>query len=229
MTDAMILYLFDPLCGWCYGAAPMLDKVVAQGVSVEAVPTGLFAGPGARPLDAGFADYAWSQDQRIAQISGQEFTKAYVENVLQAQGTSLDSSAATLGIVVAGLEEPTRRMVALKAIQRARYVEGRDIVTTEGVASVLADVGLEAAADRLHAPDAATRMQYRELTAYGRSLFQGLNANGVPALVVRQDGGDRLIGADALFGSLDNLLARLRAANTSKTDKTPNPERISHG
>jgi putative protein-disulfide isomerase len=32
MNDATLTYLFDPLCGWCYGATPMLDtKTRASG------------------------------------------------------------------------------------------------------------------------------------------------------------------------------------------------------
>ena len=51
-----VTYLFDPLCGWCYAAAPALNYL--QGVEVIEValaPTGLFAGAGARPMDAQFA------------------------------------------------------------------------------------------------------------------------------------------------------------------------------
>jgi putative protein-disulfide isomerase len=54
-----LTYLYDPLCGWCYGAAPALDKMVKlDNLTVELAPTGLFAGEGARPLDERFAAYA---------------------------------------------------------------------------------------------------------------------------------------------------------------------------
>ena len=108
VTDATVTYLFDPLCGWCYGATPMLDRLANSGIPLELVPTGLFSGAGARPLDAGFASYAWDNDQRIERLSGQRFTQAYLDNVLNVSGTLLDSSAATLGIVAAGLDEPGR-------------------------------------------------------------------------------------------------------------------------
>lgn len=51
-----VTYLFDPLCGWCYAAAPALKFLQGQeGVAVVLAPTGLFAGAGARPMDAQFA------------------------------------------------------------------------------------------------------------------------------------------------------------------------------
>ncbi|MBW8855584.1 MAG: DsbA family protein, partial [Bradyrhizobium sp.] len=44
-----ITYLFDPLCGWCYGASVLLDQLVGRSdFEIALAPTGLFAGDGAR-------------------------------------------------------------------------------------------------------------------------------------------------------------------------------------
>ena len=56
--------LVDPLCGWCYGAASALERLAAQpeillDSHADRPPS---AGEGARPMDAGFADHAWSND-----------------------------------------------------------------------------------------------------------------------------------------------------------------------
>ncbi|NUS18227.1 MAG: DsbA family protein [Mesorhizobium sp.] len=212
MTDTTVTYLFDPLCGWCYGATPMLDRLVASGVALELLPTGLFSGSGARPMDAGFAAHAWANDQRIERLSGQVFSQAYLDNVLNVRGTLLDSSAATLGVSAAGLKDPRRRLAALKAIQRARYVVGRDIVTVDGVAEVLADAGMADAAAAMKAATDEVLAVHRELVGRGRALFQRLHANGVPSLAVIRNDAPRLIGSNALFGSYDNLVAHIQAA-----------------
>ncbi|MBN9222583.1 MAG: DsbA family protein [Mesorhizobium sp.] len=212
MRTSDVTYLFDPLCGWCYGASPMLDRLAAAGMRVELLPTGLFSGAGARPMDEGFAAHAWANDQRIERLTGQAFTQAYRQNVLNVHGTLLDSRAATLGITAAGLEDPARRLTALKAIQRARYVDGRDIVTFAGVADALADAGLADVAAMLRAPDEHLLAADRELVGRGRSLFQRLHANGVPSLAVISNDMPRLIGSNALFGSFDNLVAHIEAA-----------------
>jgi putative protein-disulfide isomerase len=211
VSNSDVTYLFDPLCGWCYGATPMLDRLSASGVRVELLPTGLFSGSGARPMDEGFAAHAWANDQRIERLTGQAFTQAYQRNVLGIRGTLLDSHAATLGISAAGLEDSSRRLTALKAIQRARYVNGRDIVTVEGVAAVLADAGMADAAVMLRQPSETLLAAYRELVGLGRALFQRLHANGVPSLAIVRNDAPRLIGSNALFGSFDNLLAHIAA------------------
>jgi putative protein-disulfide isomerase len=41
--------VYDPLCGWCYGAVPTIRRLAQEpALSIELVPAGLFAGPGAR-------------------------------------------------------------------------------------------------------------------------------------------------------------------------------------
>ena len=179
---------------------------------VDFLPTGLFSGAGARPLDEGFAAHAWSNDQRIQRLTGQSFTQAYRDQVLNVRGTILDSAAATLGISAAGPEDPRRRLSALKAIQRARYVDGRDIVTADGVAGVLVEAGMADAADILKAPTELFLTAHRDLLGRGRALFQRLHANGVPSLAVIRNEAPRLIGSNALFGSYDNLMSHIQAA-----------------
>lgn len=212
VSNPDVTYLFDPLCGWCYGCTPMLDRLSASGVRIELLPTGLFSGAGARPMDEAFAAHAWANDQRIERLTGQKFTQAYRRDVLNVRGTLLDSHAATLGISAAGLEGPGGRLTALKAIQRARYVDGRDIVTIDGVAEVLAAAGMADAAGLLQAPTERLMKAHRELVGQGRTLFERLRADGVPSLAVIRNDAPRLIGSNALFGSFDNLVAHIAAA-----------------
>ena len=90
-----LTYLFDPLCGWCYGAVPTIRRLAQDpALSIELVPAGLFAGPGARAMDDHFARHAWSNDQRIAQLTGQPFSVRYRERVLADRSTPLDSGPA---------------------------------------------------------------------------------------------------------------------------------------
>ena len=54
--NTTVTYLFDPLCGWCYGASPMIQKLAQQAdLKLELAPTGLFAGTNGRVMDAEFA------------------------------------------------------------------------------------------------------------------------------------------------------------------------------
>ena len=210
MSTVTVTYLFDPLCGWCYAAAPALKL---EGVEVVLAPTGLFAGAGARPMDAQFAAYAWANDQRIQQLTGQSFTQAYRDQILGAEGGRFDSGPATLALTAVAQTAPERELDALHALQHARYVEGRDNADPVVIADVLNSLGLQAAAARLREPSDALRVALLERVAAARVTMQLLGAQGVPQLAVAGQGGAlRLVGGDALLGPRDALLARVQAA-----------------
>ena len=209
-----VTYLFDPLCGWCYAAAPALNYLQGvEGIEVALAPTGLFAGAGARPMDAQFAAYAWANDQRIQQLTGQPFTRAYRDHILGAANRRFDSSPATLALTAVAQTAPDRELEALHALQHARYVEGRDNADPVVIADVLNSLGLQAAAARLREPSDALRVALLERVAAARVTMQLLGAQGVPQLAVAGQGGAlRLVGGDALLGPRDALLARVQAA-----------------
>lgn len=206
-------YLFDPLCGWCYGASPMLERLARlDGLSVALAPTGLFAGEGARPMDAQFAAYAWQNDQRIARLTGQPFTQTYRAHILDRADGLFDSAPATLGIVAVGLSASAGELQALKALQRGRYVEGRDTADLTVVAAILDEAGFAQAAARLRQPDEDLLAAYRSRIAAARAAMSRFGVNGVPALVVEDAKGERLLPSQVLFGDFDQLAARVRAA-----------------
>ena len=153
-----VTYLFDPLCGWCYAAAPALKYLQGvEGIEMALAPTGLFAGAGARPMDAQFAAYAWANDQRIQQLTGQPFTQAYRDRILGAANARFDSGPATLALTAVAQTAPERELDALHALQLARYGEGRDNADPAVIADVLCSLGLQAAAAVLHEPHDALR------------------------------------------------------------------------
>lgn len=211
---ATVTYLFDPLCGWCYAAAPALQYLQGvEGIDVALAPSGLFAGAGARPMDAQFAAYAWANDQRIQQLTGQHFTQAYRDHILGAANGRFDSGPATLALTAVAQTAPERELDALHALQHARYVEGRDNADPAVIADVLNSLGLQAAAARLREPDEALRAVLRERVATARATMQLLGAQGVPQLAVAGQGGVlHLVGGDALLGPREGLLARVQTA-----------------
>jgi putative protein-disulfide isomerase len=208
-----LTYLYDPLCGWCYGAAPALDKMAKlDNLTVELAPTGLFAGEGARPVDERFAAYAWHNDQRINRLTGQVFSQLYRDQVLAGAASMFDSAPATLGIIAVGLRQRGKEREALKALQIARYIDGRNTSEIAVVADVLDQAGFSDAAARVRAPDEALLDIYRNRIGKSRQLMAAFRMDGVPALLVSDGDKRRVVRGDALFGGFDRLAAELQAA-----------------
>lgn len=207
--QTILTYLFDPLCGWCYGASPVIQQLGQQAsIQLELAPTGLFAG-GGRTMDAAFADYAWSNDQRIAKLTGQRFTELYRAQVLGMHGGRFDSDTATLALTAVSLTEAQRELETLKVLQEARYVYGLDITVTAVVEKLLRDMGLVAAANLLTTENAELRLANDARLQGSQQVLRTYGITGVPNIVVTNENGSRLLGGDALFGSVDKLLSLL--------------------
>lgn len=201
--------LFDPLCGWCYGALPVIQQLGQHAnILLELAPTGLFAG-GGRTMDAAFADYAWSNDVRIAKLTGQRFTEAYRSQVLGRHGRRFDSMPATLALTAVSLSAPQRELEALRALQEARYVQGLDTCNVPVVVGLLRDLGLGTAADVLAAGDADVVAANASRIHKARSLMQTVGAQGVPTLLVNDGKGYRMLDSRALFQGMEHLLGQL--------------------
>ena len=196
-----IYYLFDPLCGWCYGAKPALETVASQ-YPVELTPTGLFFRSG-RVMDADFAQYAWGNDQRIQRLTGQPFSTAYRENVLQGGG-QFDSQNSLLALTAVRKMAPEQEIAVLSALQTARYIDGRDNADLNVIADILHTQGLGDAVPKLHDPQIKQTLLAR--INFGQQLTQRLGVSGVPQLVLERDGEWELVPSRLLFGNESGLL-----------------------
>ena len=205
------------MCGWCYGALPSLLRLAQhEGCSLELLPSGLFAGSGARPMDGRFAMHAWSNDQRIAQMTGQPFSQHYRERVLANRGALLDSGPAVLALTAVSQAAPGEELGALEAIQTARYVHGSDTTAQTVLAQLLRDRGLAAAASRLEASSDELRDAARAWMSAGKALLRSIGVSSVPTLVAYQDSGLplQLVPSELLFGRDDELLRHLGLATS---------------
>lgn len=163
-------------------------------------------------MNAGFAVHAWEADQRIGQLTGQAFTEEYRRNVLESGVGNVDSGPATLALSAVYLIAPEREFEVLTAIQRARYVDGRDNGDAEVIAAVLAELGLDTAAKRFAAPDEELLAFNQDRIATAQAEMRRFGARGVPTLVLGEGTEARIIPSNALYGQADDLIAALRAA-----------------
>lgn len=210
MTKAITLqYLFDPLCGWCYGASATVAELAQHpDIDLQPLATGLFSGRGARSME-GFAAQAWQADQRIAQLSGRTFSEAYRSDVLGAKGGMLDSTIATRAVTAVRMEAPEREIEALKAIQEARYVGGKDVTSTKVVAELLNGLGLTRSAVMVTEPDEALLRLLQERMAAAHATMSKFHVQGVPALIVGTGDARQPMNASALYSGTGSMLAAL--------------------
>ncbi|WP_244629714.1 DsbA family protein [Martelella limonii] len=209
-----LTYLFDPLCGWCYAAAPQLKRVAeTYGERLTLMPTGLFVPP--RPVSA-IADHARANDGRIQALTGQPFSEAYHQGVMRAPGGVFSSQALTLGLVALGQIDPALEPLFLHAAQKARYVDGLDTARADVVAAIAETVagrfGIERDSVAIQAAiegDAALKEATDRRISDALALMAKLGVHGVPQLVVTDRHGARIIDSQTLYSGGDAVLAAL--------------------
>lgn len=208
---AALYYLFDPLCGWCYGAVPALIELKAADVAIRLIPTGIFSGPGARAMDDDFANFAWTNDQRIHRISGQPFTEQYRAVVLADRQQRCDSGPASLALTAVAMTSSAQEMTALEAIQRARFVDGRNVTDGPTLCAILTETGLPDAADALAQPSQALSDAHHRRAAEAMALIREFRAQGVPTFIAVSPTRRWLLDASGIYAEPHVLLRQLQA------------------
>lgn len=213
-TTTQFIYLFDPLCGWCYAAAPALKRIAeTHGDQLRLMPTGLFVGP--RPVSQ-IADHAFTNDSRIQELTGQRFTDTYHQGVMRKPGGIFSSGSLTRALVALGQIDPALEPIFLHTAQMARYVYGQDTSRADVVAGIAAqvarDAGLEVEERALFAEienGSSLKAETERRINEGRRAMATLGIQGIPQLIVSDERGTRVLDSRALYAGGDAVLAQL--------------------
>ncbi|MDP9901862.1 DsbA family protein [Variovorax ginsengisoli] len=139
-------YIFDPLCGWCYAAAPLVEAArQVPGLQVVFHAGGMMTGANRRSITPQWRAYVMPHDHRIAQLSGQPFGEAYFDGLLNDTGAVLDSEP-PITAVLAAQAVAGRGLDMVHRLQQAHYVEGRRIADADVLRAVASQLGLDAQA-----------------------------------------------------------------------------------
>ena len=201
MSRPTLHYIFDPLCGWCYGAAPLIEAArKVNGLDIALHAGGLMTGSDRQPVTEGLRRYVMEHDQRIAALTGQPFGNAYLNGLLRDTGAVFDSEP-PIGAILAADLLGGRGLDMLERIQKAHYVEGRRVADRGVLVGLAADIGLPEATFKPMLEKVAGPTVAKHIAA-SRDLLRRIGGQGFPAFVF--DAGRGLLTLDAArhFGHL---------------------------
>lgn len=210
MTDTTLHYIFDPLCGWCYAAAPLVQAArEVPGLRVEFHGGGMMTGANRRAITPQWRDYVMPHDQRIAQLTGQPFGEAYFEGLLRDIGAVMDSEPPLAAVLAAESLREGSGLDMIHRQQRAHYVEGRHIADAGVLAELAAELGFDAAAFAAACEQKAGAPTAQHI-ADSRERLQRAGGQGFPTFVLTQaDGRSGRIDTGQWLGRAEAFKARL--------------------
>jgi putative protein-disulfide isomerase len=123
-----ILYLFDPLCGWCYGFSDTIyqfSQKYASDYEFVPIPGGMVTGERVQPIST-MESYISGAFKRVEEMTGCEFGKAYTEGLLKSETVMMDSEPPSRALITFRTFNGEKAIAFAKALQTAHYKEGRD-------------------------------------------------------------------------------------------------------
>lgn len=202
-------YVFDPLCGWCYGASRLVQALAAApSVSLRLWPGALFPEP--LQVGAGMRSHIVESDKRIAALTGVEFGAAYLARIGDPGRAVTLWSVPVIAALAAAPEKA--RIAMLEALQRAHYVQGRDLADAGVLAEVARETGLDAAAFGARMQDRAHAQAAAQWIRESREMMGRTGVGGFPAFLAERDG--RLVPLDhqSAYADPQAWVTRLAAA-----------------
>ncbi|GAB2519777.1 DsbA family protein [Nocardiopsis aegyptia] len=199
-----LVYVFDAYCGWSYGFNGTLKEITRRhpDLPVEVVSGGLFTGERRPPL--GQLDFIPSANARVTELTGAEFGEGF-DRLFTEGSFVLDSERAARGVAALRQAAPERAAELAAALQRAFYVDGRDLGDSETYRVVAEESGLDAdavvAAFQSPESEAAAESDFRRAAELGVSSY--------PTLIAVGDGRATLLARG--HASADEVDARLTA------------------
>jgi len=178
--SAVLHYIYDPLCGWCYGAEPLAWAAsTVSDLDIELHAGALWPQPTRLPEST--VGYIRQADLRIGQMSGQKFGKPYHDGLLLDPTMVLHSRPTIAAVLAAQSLDPDKALAMLKAIQHAHYEQGRRVVEER----TLGDIAVECGLDRGEFEAALQRVPVDAHIEESRQLMAQVGAQGFPMFVLQ--------------------------------------------
>ena len=121
-----IIYVYDALCGWCYGFSPVMEKFYQDHraeVSFEVMSGGMITGSRIGPIGEVAPYIKWAYKE-VEQATGVTFGKGFLDDVLE-EGTTVFTSV-PLGVALSVFKShrPEEAVLFAGALQKAVYYDG---------------------------------------------------------------------------------------------------------
>ena len=209
MSTSILHYVYDPLCGWCYAAEPLVEAAAASGIPVMLHGGGLWD----RPIHAPDAKRRMmrSTDDRIAELTGQSFGAAYLDGLLVDPATIWYSLPTVAAVLAADQVQSGLGLAMMSAIQRAHYVDGRRVVQDQVLTDIAGSIGLDAIAFAAALQDVAIDQHIQET----RRLMDEYDLHGFPAFLVQNAETYVRLPHERLYGQPAAFLATLKAGHVA--------------
>ena len=182
-----IIYVVDPMCSWCWGFSPVLEKMTRRyhdRVSLQLMMGGLRPGNTER-FDESRRAYILQHWHAVHKRTGQPFNFEFQ----MGPAFTYDTEPASRATVVVRYLVPGKEWAFLKIVQEAFYVQNQDVTKTEVLENLAVKAGMDVSQFRRIFEDPQTKSVVWKEFDQARQL----GVSGFPTLLGRQGKSVRML------------------------------------
>jgi len=185
--DSMkIIYVYDALCGWCYGFSPVItemEKKYSSQIDFEVVSGGMVTGDRIGPIGE-VAGYIKTAYKDVEKATGVEFGEQFLNQTLEKGDAIFTSIPPAIAMVVFKSHKPEKQVEFAAALQKGIYYEGKEPSHYQMYGELARDFGLDSAAFIAQIKDS----KYEELAYKEFQMAASLGVRGFPTVFILKNG-----------------------------------------
>jgi putative protein-disulfide isomerase len=180
-----LIYVYDALCGWCYGFSPVisrLHKELHSKYDFLVLSGGMVRDENVGPISQ-IAPYIKKAYKVVEETCGVTFGDDFLKGVLEKGDAVLTSIPPSRALAVLRLELPDRAVEFAARLQKAIYYDGMHPGDMEGLGLLATEFGLDA-------QYFTERMEHEEISEIIQNEFytvKEMGVNGFPTLLLRSN------------------------------------------
>lgn len=124
-----LYYIYDALCGWCYGFGPVMEKLhqhYHDSLDFEVLSGGMVTGSRVGPI-ANMAAYIKQASPRVTEMTGISFEEAYLNELLADPTYISNSTPPAVALCILKEAQPHQQVALAHEIQKLMFVEGKNL------------------------------------------------------------------------------------------------------
>jgi len=186
MSKTKIIYIYDAICGWCFGFSPVMARFAEEykgKVDIDVVSGGLKLGKGAGPIGI-VAPYIKHAYLDVERASGVKFGERFVHGGLKDGTLVLNSLPPAIALSIMKEKYPENALKFTGILHTMIYVDGVDPENVDAYGAYAAKLGYDSI-------DFTARMRDTAYTEKANRDFEyaaSLGVHSFPTLFVEANG-----------------------------------------
>ena len=127
--DITLYYIYDALCGWCYGFGPVIEKLpenYSERIGFQVLSGGMITGSRVGPI-TNMAAYIKQASPRVTEMTGVSFGEAYLNELLADPTYISNSTPPAIALCILKEAQPDKQVAFAHEMQKLMFREGKNL------------------------------------------------------------------------------------------------------